>query len=123
MPRKAYLAQHHSSEELKKRYLKSQDSVESRRWHLLWKISLGWTIKNSAVAVGINYDYAQEILRKYNKSGAKTLKNGHKNPKKRSRGKKPLLTKEQIEKLKQVLEYLRSPEDCIWTGPIVARWI
>lgn len=123
MPRKAYLVQHHSLEELKKRYLKSQDSVESRRWHLLWKVSLGWTLKNSAIAIGINYDYAQEILRKYNKLGAKALKNGHKNPKKRSRGKKPLLTKKQIEKLKQELESLPSPEDGIWTGPKVARWI
>ncbi len=84
---------------------------------------MGWTIKNSAVAVGINYDYAQEILRKYNKSGAKALKNGHKSPKKRSRGKNPLLTKEQIEKLKQELESLPSPEDGIWTGPKVPRWI
>ena len=123
MPRKAYLAQYYSSEELKKKYLKSKDLVESRRWHLLWKISLGWTIKNSAIAVGLNYDYAQEIVRNYNKSGAKALKNGHKNPKKRSRGKKPLLSKEQIEKLKQELESLPSPEDGIWTGPKVARWI
>ena len=123
MPRKAYLAQHYSSEELKKKYLKSKDSVESRRWHLLWKISLGWTLKNSAIAVGISYNYAQEILREYNKSGAKALKNGHKNPKKGTRGKKPLLTKEQIEKLKQELESSPSPEDGIWTGPKVARWI
>jgi transposase len=123
MPRKANLVQHYSSEELKKRYLKSQDSVESRRWHLLWKVSLGWTLKNSAVAIGINYDYAQEILRKYNKSGAKAIENGHKSPKKRSGGKKPLLTKEQIEKLKQELESVPSPEDGIWTGPKVARWI
>ncbi len=123
MPRKAYLAKHYSSEELKKKYLKSKDSVESRRWHLLWKISLGWTIKYSAIAVGISYNYAQEILREYNKSGAKALKNGHKNPQKRSRGKKPLLSKEQIEKLKQELESVPSPEDGIWTGPKVARWI
>lgn len=56
MPKKAHLANHYSSEELKQKSLKSQDAVESRRWHLLWKISLGWTIKNSAIAVGINYD-------------------------------------------------------------------
>ena len=86
-------------------------------------MSLGWTIKNSAIAIGLNYDYAQEIIRNYNKSGEKTLRNGHKNPKKRSRGKKPLLSKEQIEKLKQELESLPSPEDGIWTGPKVARWI
>ena len=51
MPKKAYLAEHLSSEELKDRYRRSQDSVETRRWHLLWKISLGWTIKNAAVAI------------------------------------------------------------------------
>ena len=34
MPRKASLAPHYSSEELKKKYRTSQDSVETRRWHL-----------------------------------------------------------------------------------------
>jgi hypothetical protein len=38
---------------------------------LLWKVSLGWTLKNSAVAVGINYDYAKEVLKKYNELGEK----------------------------------------------------
>lgn len=123
MPRKAYLAKHHSSEELKKKYLKSQDSVESRRWHLLWKLSLGWTIKNSAVAVGINYDYAREIVKKYNALGAKALKNGHKKQRKKRGGRKPLLNQQQIEKLKQELESSPSPEDGIWTGPKVARWL
>ncbi|WP_293108396.1 hypothetical protein [Moorena sp. SIOASIH] len=59
MPKKAALANHYSSDELKQKYLKSKDSVESRRWHLLWKVSLGWTIKTSAIAVGINYDYGK----------------------------------------------------------------
>lgn len=63
MPRKASLA---NSEELKHKYRTSQDSVESKRWHLIWKISLGWSIKNSAIAIGINYDYAKEIVKKYN---------------------------------------------------------
>ena len=67
MPRKASLANYYSSEELKHKYRTSPDSVESRRWHLLWKISLGWSIKNSAIAIGINYDYAKEIVKKYNK--------------------------------------------------------
>jgi hypothetical protein len=75
MPKKAHLANHYSSEELKQKYLKSQDAVESRRWHLLWKISLGWTIKNSAIAVGINYDYAKQIVKKYNCLGAEGLTN------------------------------------------------
>jgi molybdenum-dependent DNA-binding transcriptional regulator ModE len=69
MPKKAYLAKYFSSSELKEKYFKSRDSVEARRWHLLWKISLGWTIKNSAVAVGCSYVYAQKILSRYNQNG------------------------------------------------------
>ncbi|MDJ0569115.1 MAG: helix-turn-helix domain-containing protein, partial [Pleurocapsa sp. MO_192.B19] len=70
MPKTAYLAQHFSASELKAKYLKSRDPVEMRRWHLLWKISLGWTIKNSAVVVGYSYPYAQKILKRYNQDGA-----------------------------------------------------
>ncbi len=53
MPKKVQLAEHFSTLELKDRYRKSKDSVESRRWHLRWKVSLGWQLKNSASAVGI----------------------------------------------------------------------
>ena len=122
MPRKAYLAQHYSSNELKNKYLKSTDPVESRRWHLIWKISLGWTIKNSAIAVGINYDYAKEIVQKYNKLGAKGVQNCRKKPKRHRGGKKSLLTETQLAKLRKRLE--SQPSDGgIWTGPKVARWI
>ena len=122
MPRKAHLANYYSSNELKNNYLKSTDPVESRRWHLLWKISLGWTIKNSALAIGINYDYAKEIVKKYNNLGKEGVKNCRKKPKKHRGGKKPLLTEEQLEKLSEKLE--SKPSDGgIWTGPKVARWI
>lgn len=122
MPKKAQLANYYSSEKLKHKYLKSQDAVESRRWHLIWKISLGWTIKNSAMAVGINYDYAKEIVNKYNSLGAKGLENlKNKHPLRRG-GKSPLLTDYQLEKLCQ--ELASKPSDGgIWTGPKVARWI
>lgn len=122
MPRKAYLAPHFSSDQLKQKYLKTTEPVASRRWHLLWKVSLGWTLKNSASAVGINYDYAKEILKKYNelgKEGVENLKN--KSPLRRG-GKQSLLTEKQLEKLAQKLK--SKPSDGgMWTGPKVARWI
>jgi len=103
MPKKAYFSSHFSLDELKQKYLKSQDSIESRRWHLLWKVSLGWTIKNSAVAIGINYYYAKKIVSKYNHLGEKGVENlKNKNPV-RAGGKKPLLTDEQLEKLRIAL--------------------
>ncbi len=66
MPKKAHLEAHLSAEELKLRYLHSCEPVESRRWHLLWMVSQGWTIKKAAMAIGANYDYAKDILRNYN---------------------------------------------------------
>lgn len=122
MPRKAYLANHYSSDELKQKYIKSQDPVESRRWHLLWKVSLGWSIKNSALAVGINYDYGKEIVKKYNELGEKGAKNLKNKQRQQVGGKKPLLRDSQLDSLKKALE--SNPSDGgIWTGPKVARWI
>ena len=90
MPKKAYLAEHLSSEELKDRYRSSQDSVETRRWHLLGQISLGWTIKNAAVAVGLDYQYSFRILKKYNELGEEGVKNLKKKSAEHRRGKERL---------------------------------
>lgn len=122
MARKAYLANYYSADELKQKYTKSQDSVEARRWHLLWKVALGWTIKNSALAVGINYDYGKEIVKKYNELGEKGVTNLKRKPRKHTGGKKSLLTEEQLEQLALELEF-RPADGGIWTGTKVARWI
>ncbi|MFN6273976.1 MAG: transposase [Microcystis sp.] len=122
MPKKAYLAEHLSSEELKDRYRSSQDSVETRRWHLLWKISLGWTIKNAAVAVGLDYQYSFRILKRYNELGEEGVKNLKKKSAEHRRGKEPFLKEEQFQKLKEELKE-RPADGGIWTGPKVARWI
>jgi molybdenum-dependent DNA-binding transcriptional regulator ModE len=55
--------------------------VEGRRWHLLWKVSLGWSLKNSALAVGINYDYARKIVKRYNNEEKKELRRAKKDRK------------------------------------------
>lgn len=122
MARKAKLANHLSVEELKDKYRKSRDGVESRRWHLLWKVSLGWTIENSAVAVGLSYRYARTIVKRYNQQGEKGVINQRNKTKINPRGREPLLNGEQLEKLKQALK--KAPSDGgLWTGPKVARWI
>lgn len=122
MPKKAYLASHLSTAELKKRYQQSRNPIESRRWHLLWKIAQGWTIKNSAVAVGISYGYAQRIVRNYNHDGTTAVQVKPRKGKKHTGGKVALLSDEQLAKLTQALE--SKPSDGgIWTGVKVARWI
>ncbi len=122
MTRKIELAEYYKPSELKEKYLKSQNLVESRRWHLLWKISLGLTIKTSAFLVGISYSYARKIVNKYNQEGEQSLKNRKNKTRKNNGGKKPLLNQKQLEKLAWDLE--SKPSDGgLWTGPKVARWI
>jgi transposase len=122
MPKTAYLANHFSSDELKEKYLKSKDSVEARRWHLLWKVSQGWTIKNSALAVGYSYPYAQKIINRYNQNGGEGVRNRQNKTSNHVRGKKRLLSQSQLEKLTRAIEN-KPPDGGIWTGTKVARWM
>jgi transposase len=122
MPRIAYLSKRYSSEELKNRYLTSRDPIEARRWHLVWKVSIGWTIKNSAIAVGLEYEYSKEIVKKYNSQGEEGIKNLKKTVKTKNGGKQKLLNPQQLEKLIQAIEK-RPIDGGIWTGAKVARWI
>ncbi len=122
MPKKAYLASHFSSDELKKNYRTCQEPVEARRWHLLWKIAAGWTIKNSALAVGLDYQYAKKVVKRYNEEGASGVKNKRFEAKKHRRGREKLLNDEQLKKFKEALKE-RPSDGGIWTGPKVARWI
>ena len=69
MVKKAHLQPYLTSSELKARYLCCSDRVESVGKHLLWLVSKQWTIQQASVAVGLNYDYAKDILKAYNQQG------------------------------------------------------
>ena len=61
--------------------------METRRWHLLGQISLGWTSKNAAVAVGLDYQCSFKILKRYNELAEEGVKNLKKKSRKPRRGK------------------------------------
>lgn len=120
MPPKAHLEPHLTLEDLKVRYRQARDTTEARRWHLLHLVAGGWTIKQSADVVGLNYDYAKEIIRRYNREGPSSIKN-------RSRERQPpmaksLLTSGQQQELMQALQG-PAPDGGSWSGPKVAEWI
>ncbi len=130
MPKKAYIADHLSIGELATRYKKCQDPVESRRWHLLWRVASGLTIQASALIVGVHYQYGKKVLKKYNEEREEGVKNRRKIAKKEAHtgGKKPLLNKEQLVELVELAELAEAlkekPADGgIWTGAKIARWI
>lgn len=120
MPPKACLQPYLSCEELKNRYRQAQDTTEARRWHLLLLISQQWSIKRASQIVGINYDYAKEILGRYNREGPTAMRNRNKD--RQPPPAKSLLSPSQIEELSQVL---KSPpaDGGKWSGPKVAKWI
>ena len=102
MPKKAYLKSHLSEAEIKTRYLQIRDRVESRRWHLLWLVSQKWTIKEAAQALGLNYDYAKDIVKSYNQKGPDAILNRRKTRK--FYPSHALLTPEQQEQLRIALK-------------------
>jgi transposase len=120
MPPKAHIQPHLSLEDLKTRYRQTQDTTEARRWHLLMLVAGDWTIKQAAQVVGLNYDYAKEIVHRYNEEGPVSVRN--RNSDRQPPPAKALLTIAQQEELRQALQD-PPPDGGQWSGPKVARWI
>lgn len=121
MPRKLHLEPHFSVSELKTRYRESQDPIETRRWHLIWLVADQQSLSAAAAAVGLNYDYARDIVRAYNTQGALGVRNRLK-ASRPGRHSTALLSQGQCEALRQRLQ--TPPDDGgIWSGPKVAREI
>ena len=125
MPKKVTLAPHLTLRQIQENYHNSQNIVESRRWHLLWKVGIGWTVKNSAIAVGLSYEYARKIVKRYNEPGETTVTNQRNRTRNYALSRfsqKSLLTWEQFQKLRGALKG-RPSDGGVWTGPKVARWM
>ncbi len=118
MGRKLQVEPHLSVDELKARYLHSRDPVESRRWHLLWLVSTGHTLTAAAPAVGLNYDYAREIVHTYNREGEAGVRNRRKD--RRPPASQRLLSPEQLQELEHRLQQ-PPPDGGLWNGPKVAK--
>ncbi|PSB29429.1 helix-turn-helix domain-containing protein [Stenomitos frigidus] len=119
MPPRVQLKPHLTASEIKHLYRHAQDKIEARRWHLVHLVAQQWTVRQAAQLIGMNYDYAKEIIGRYNQQGPLGVKNrsqqGQPSP-------RSLLTPEQQQELKQALQ-AASPDGERWTGPKVARWI
>ncbi|MDY6936963.1 MAG: helix-turn-helix domain-containing protein [Cyanobacteriota bacterium] len=119
MPPKVNLKPHLTVSELKARYRHVKDTTEARRWHLLYLIAQDWTIKEAAQVVDLNYDYAKQIVRRYNREGPDSAINRSKLRRTSSRS---LLSPEQQAELALALQK-PAPDGGRWSGPKVAEWI
>ena len=74
MARRTKLEPHLTPDELKQRYLKTEDLSERSHFHVLWLISQGDTQKRAAQVVGISDRWVQEIVKRYNAGGAEAMR-------------------------------------------------
>jgi Homeodomain-like domain-containing protein len=69
MARSIHLKPHLSTGELATRYRKTEDPVERSRWHFLWLLARGFTVKDIAHITGYSAYSIGQIARRYNTRG------------------------------------------------------
>jgi transposase len=118
MARRTKLEPHLTPEELKQRYLKTEDLSERRHFHVLWLISQGETQARTSKVVGISDRWVQEIVKRYNAGGAEAMHDRrHDHP-----GAPRTLNAEGERALEAALQD-RPSDGGLWTSKKAAAWI
>lgn len=109
------------SSRLEALYQKATDSVLRTHLLMVWRMSLGDSIREVAQMVGYSQKWVREIARRYESEGAEGLGDRrHANPGAKERA---LLDEEGQACLRQALLKEAPPGGGMWSGPKVARWI
>ncbi len=109
------------STRLESLYRKATDPVLRTHLLMVWRISLGDSIRKVAEMVGYSEKWVREIARRYEREGVEGLGDRrHGNPGARQRA---LLDEEGQARLRQALLEEAPPGGGMWSGPKVARWI
>lgn len=118
MAKRIELKPHLTTEELRKRYQTCQKSQEKVRWRALYLISNGMIGAEAAKKVGRASSWITSLARRYNENGASAVA--------RQRIEKvshlASLDAELGEELRKALQG-KAPDQGLWTGVKVARWI
>ena len=112
MTRRIFLAPHHSTEELERRYKAADGGIERSHLQIIWLLSQGHAAKFVAEVTGYSSVWVSKILWRYNDHGLAGLGDGRlDNP-----GAAPLLDEAQVEELRDLVS--EPPPD----GGPGARW-
>ena len=118
MTSRIFLAPHHSTEELERRYKAADGGIERSHLQIIWLLSQGHAAKFVAAVTGYSSVWVSKILWRYNDHGLAGLGDGRlDNP-----GAAPLLDPAQLEELRDVVS-APPPDGGVWSGRKVALWI
>src|SRR4029450_3631266 len=118
MSGRIFVAPHHSTEELERRYKAANDGIERAHLHIIWLLSQGRSAKFVAEVTGYTATWVSRILWRYNDHGLAGLGDGRLD----KPGAPPLLADVQLEKLRDLVSE-PPPDGGLWTGRKVACWI
>jgi len=116
------IAPHLTFEVIESRYKTCANGRNKTRWHLIWLMAnpdKPLRITAAAQMVGYGEHWARILVGRYNKGGAEHLVDQRKH----NKGREPILSKEQQDKLKKTLTEEKPDDTGLWTGPKVAAWI
>ena len=106
---------------LERLYRKATDPVLRTHLLMVWRISLGDSIREVSEMVGYSRKWTREIAQRYESGGVEALGDRrHENPGAKERA---LLDEESQAELKEALLQGPPPGGGMWSGPKVARWI
>ncbi len=109
------------STRLERLYRKATDPVLRTHLLMVWRMSLGGSIREVARMVGYSEKWVREIARRYESEGVEGLGDRrHGNPGATERA---LLDEEGQAELRAALEGSPPPDGGMWNGPKVALWI
>src|SRR5215208_5998453 len=109
------------SSRLESLYRKASDPVLRTHLLMVWRMSLGDSIREVAEVVGYSEKWVREIARRYESEGVEGLGDRrHGNP---GAKQSALLDEEGQARLRQALLEEAPPGGGMWSGPKVARWI
>ncbi len=109
------------SSQLEGLYRKASDPVLRTHLLMVWRMSVGDSIREVARMVGYSEKWVREIARRYEREGVKGLGDRrHANPGAKERA---LLDEEGQAELRAALLEESPPGGGMWSGPKVARWI
>jgi transposase len=113
-------AEQSESSRLESLYRKASDPVLRTHLLMVWRMSLGDSIREVAEMVGYSEKWVRQIAKRYESEGVEGLGDRrHGNPGAKER---MLLDEESQAELREALEG-PPPGGGMWSGPKVARWI